>query len=94
MKTTKISNRSLPSHIRFSIYLAGLAVFWFINWSALKAIYIIEEYLGDCEFDVSSMTEQHGHEQDAALPETENPDQPESQRIHPYNPSEKVRPAY
>ncbi len=37
MKTTKRSNRSLPSPVKFSIYLIAFAVVCFINWTALKA---------------------------------------------------------
>ena len=37
MKTKKNSNRSLPSPAIFSICLLAVAVFCFLNWTALKA---------------------------------------------------------
>ncbi len=37
MKTTKRSNQTLPSPFKFSIYLFAVAVFCFVNWTALRA---------------------------------------------------------
>ena len=37
MKTTSRTSRTLPSPIRFSIYILAVAVFCFVNWTALKA---------------------------------------------------------
>ena len=37
MKTTSRTSRTLPSPFKFSIYLLAVAVFCFINWTALRA---------------------------------------------------------
>ena len=37
MKTTSRNSRTLPSPIRFSIYIIAVAAFCFVNWTALKA---------------------------------------------------------
>jgi hypothetical protein len=49
MKTTKRSNQTFPSPIRFSIYLFAVAVLCFVNWTALRADDPVEDMTSTLE---------------------------------------------